>query len=529
RLIIAARADGFGERMLAFLNAIYISKTCGLEFKYIWLDFSEKSKNDKGILMSQANLASECHIFSKSFIKKNSYNSKINFIPTDGLGLFLRHKKYYLKKILTYPPSSKLGYLSTQYDLSKICIDVDEKHYYNQIVDIWKSIDFSKEILKVQNIANTYCLNLNFNAMHIRSGDILFQERIHFLYDGREKALCLHLAIEVIRLELIKGNNIIIFTDDLKNIKNFIKHINENFTNERQGKIILMDDIVKGFNFSPVQRTFFEITVMSNANIIYASGKSGFSNLACRIRNKANIISVYKMFSTKEKYILIKKYMNILNNIHPFYKSFACLHLYLLSDKLKLNFQEQKKYLKEGLQYDPENLIFYFFYIYILCKENKIIKVENILAKLFVKQYFKEHFLAYLLNISPYNYSFMYSHVLKELLKKVNFSLPCSSYIVYRFILKMQHDKNINIHFNHINEKINIEKKIQYFKNTLFIYSEMFSGTLFFSSGAVDRIKNQLSYKIGNKIIKSKGFFDFIILPFSILLLVYRHKRFISI
>ncbi|ECO3390793.1 DUF4422 domain-containing protein [Campylobacter jejuni] len=49
------------------------------------------------------------------------------------------------------------------------------------------------------------------------------------------------------------------------------------------------------------------------------------------------------------------------------------------------------------------------------------------------------------------------------------------------------------------------------------------------SSGAVDRIKNQLSYKIGNKIIKSKNPFDFIILPFSILLLVYRHKRFISI
>lgn len=42
---------------------------------------------------------------------------------------------------------------------------------------------------------------------------------------------------------------------------------------------------------------------------------------------------------------------------------------------------------------------------------------------------------------------------------------------------------------------------------------------------AAQRIKNQLTYKLGEKVMQTKGFFAFLILPLTLLKICYLHKK----
>ncbi|EAK4078036.1 hypothetical protein CJ283_01285, partial [Campylobacter jejuni] len=149
KLIIACRGDAFGERILALLNAIYISKKVNLKFGYIWNVPRVKFNVDK-VINPFDDFPSEKDIFNEDFIHKYSLTDKVNFIAKDGIGIFLKNKKYVLKTIHEYEQSCEYGYISTQYDLSDLCIDVDKIEYLNLLKKIfWNEIGFSNKVINL--------------------------------------------------------------------------------------------------------------------------------------------------------------------------------------------------------------------------------------------------------------------------------------------------------------------------------------------------------------------------------------------
>ncbi|EOH4592605.1 hypothetical protein ACLQW7_001726, partial [Campylobacter jejuni] len=418
KLILCARSDGFGERMLAFLNAMYISEQTKLDFGYIWPDWSHTQKNDlnRMILMPHANMCDEQQIFTSRFIKKYSYTKEIGvFIPTDGLGLFLRHGRYYLNDLKNQKAPYEWGYISTQYDLSKICEDVDSDAYYSRIRKIWEQeIDFTDNIRKVFDcVEQCRFYSENFKAFHLRTGDIIYKERSHFGFEGRKKALGFHLSLGVIKQEVENGY-VVIFSDDIGSL-NILKDFFKTYKNGQfYNHFILANDLIKQYRLEGIKRTFFEVLLMSRANIIYASGKSGFSNLASMISGKDKIISLYNALDSQKQVDIIEQSLRDIE-LNPFHEAFSYMHLYLLAKELKQSIDKQLFYLFKAMKCDGDNFTFKILYLDLLLSYGKIAESEQYLKNEFNTH--KEEFIKYILNISPYDYFFIYSFVICKLLK----------------------------------------------------------------------------------------------------------------
>ncbi|EHC5585892.1 hypothetical protein AAIJ25_001567, partial [Campylobacter lari] len=79
-LMIAARSDGFGARLMPILNAMYLAEYTGFKFGFVWKkvaydDTSLKQFEDNDL--AGIYLSNEKYIFSQEFIDEYSYTDKI--------------------------------------------------------------------------------------------------------------------------------------------------------------------------------------------------------------------------------------------------------------------------------------------------------------------------------------------------------------------------------------------------------------------------------------------------------------------
>ncbi|MBZ7953991.1 hypothetical protein H2278_03920 [Campylobacter sp. W0018] len=431
-LIIACRADGFGERMLALLNAMYIANRLNIEFKFVWNALTNNNKKDDRFVDS-TNVPSENVIFSSHFINKYSCTRNMNVRAIDGIGLFLRNGRYKLDKLFDYESGYDFGYVSTQYDLSKICEDVEREEYYTSIKNIWDQIHFSEKLQEIINLVKTY--NDDYIAVHIRSGEALYEYNRRDIYFFKNKILDVNLALEVINSEsLNKNNKIIIFSDDLdakQHIKDFFKDRNNIFTVE---DFKIYEDV-----FS---QTFFELLLMSRSKKIYSSGSSGFSQLACRISNRTDFISIYDLYTKQEQYDIIRSYVDKVN-FNNYSKAFSYFKLYLLSDCLKLSNYLQKKYLFKAMKLDPVCNVYIILFIYLLARDEKMLDLDLFFKKMFFQK--KDVLIEDFLFINVYDYSFLYSFVFEEIFKNIKDTDKFLNirYLFYRLYLRIKENENI--------------------------------------------------------------------------------------
>lgn len=106
-LIIAGRDDGFGERMRALLNALYISKKFGFKFGFVWRDINNiQNLLDGKVLIPWANLPTREYLFDQDFIK-SYYRQDIEFAyETPVLWSLYRQS---IKNILKKPYEKEWG------------------------------------------------------------------------------------------------------------------------------------------------------------------------------------------------------------------------------------------------------------------------------------------------------------------------------------------------------------------------------------------------------------------------------------
>ncbi|EAJ4016105.1 sugar transferase, partial [Campylobacter jejuni] len=285
KLIVAARSDAFGERMLNFLNAIYLSSKVGLKFGYIWPEYfyrwSKEELLARNIIREGSDLFTEEELFSKQFIKEYSYANKLKtnegelFIQSEGI--FLKDQVYHLTEFVKDPQYS-WGWSSTQFDLSILFPEIDTREYHSELRKIWQKLtldfcDDAKDSLRfAMHVSNQ--LGDNFISIHLRSGGFVYDDRMVARF-GVRKAVPIHLVLDVIQ-QKNKDYSIVIFGDDLDSIRQLKEYC---FFSLNLSNIFIVDDFTN-HNFSRKQQTLFELILLSMSLEIYTSGRSGFSNLA---------------------------------------------------------------------------------------------------------------------------------------------------------------------------------------------------------------------------------------------------------
>ncbi|EJP8928455.1 hypothetical protein Q8V47_001507, partial [Campylobacter jejuni] len=522
--IIAARYDGFGERMLAFLNAIYISKNTNLEFCYKWpyQEYSAKifestNCSNKVVANPYNDIVDENNFFSKKFIKKYSIELKESFF--DGSLLFSKNNKLKLQDIYKYPKECSLGYFSTQYDLSQICNDVNSSKYYEDIKNIWDNLDLVNNFKLIkEQVANMEIVKNGFTALHIRMGDAIYYDNGNNAFFAKKKNFPIHLAVEIIKEEISKNQLIVIFSDDYETsviVKDFVEDLMS-----IRGKILVIRDYISKLQLNHFESSFFEIELMRYASKIYGSGRSGFSNLAFRISGgKSEFISIHDYFTDNQKYNIFMKYINQLE-IHPYAKAFSYLHLYIIANNLMLDISIQKRMIENAIMLvnNTRSYMYYFIYMYLLLQEEKYFEVEAYIKEKCTTD--RDYFFSYLFQIDGYDNTLLYSFLFFEFLKIQDIiKYPFICFILCKLfdvikIHKLKCDINDKLYLERLNTIVN-------FLNTFSECNVNFN----YSTGAVYRVENQLSYKIGKILINTKDIKSILKAPIEIIMSVLEHKR----
>lgn len=564
-LMVASRSDGFGARFMPILNAMYLSSKLGYKFGIVW----PKSSYDQTSLKKLDNneLAglyggNEEFIFDKEFLNLYSYLGKISpaNIPAENHDI-----QDYLKR----PHQENFGY-HISYDISKL--KGLDKYYLKEYPKLWKSIKFAKPVNDIiDNVSQKvqkYFPN-KFIAIHIRAGDGVYDYIRSGLDAFYRKMMPNEIAMALIDENLKINNDIVLFGDDftqLRELKKFYKN-----------KIYLIEDFIDD-TIIDIKRVIFDIVFMSKAKEIY-SGGSSFAKTASYIGLGKIPEYYFTHFSINEMIIIIKKYFNYNLNLHQYQKSYSLLFLHNLCLMQHVSRDELISILNQGINYDRNNCAFlvHMFNHYIYLK--KYDEANNTLGLLFdlkdfdwmykyIIRYKDSIYKVFVNNIIGYsqekylNISYMASKI------SIDTKLTRSRILKYlsNYLLGLNIDdkaKNLLNHYINITNKLNVsvneinsqietniknnenlksilqneqialknqidtnksnEVLIQKLKLEIDILNKQTTST---NLTAQSRIKNQLSYKLGQAIIdNSKSLWGYIRMPYILSYIKETHQK----
>ncbi|MBZ7936379.1 hypothetical protein H2279_07045 [Campylobacter sp. B0100352/1] len=536
KIILAARDDGFGERMCCLLNAMYISKKTSFKFGFTWKDKKDSlvelyTQTDKFLTCSDTIPIED--VFSKKFIKKYHYDN-FDGSPLDKMYLFYHRSINDLSK---KPYEYSWGWRSCQANLSTIFSDVSWKEYQDILNQCWNEIEFSDNFKDIIDKAYNKSSQLKeYVGIHIRSGDLIFEEKgyARWVWFAANKALSFHLALEILSRK-IHDNNIVIFTDDIESGKKIADYINKKRTTNY--KCILAYELFDTTQSSSNARVLFEIVLMSKAIEIYSSGDSGFSRMASFI-GKSKVISVYKLFNLYQQLSYLNKNLKklILNKHQMSYSYFL---LFLRSREKSLTIAKQIEYLKKGYEWNKDNYIFILCEIDVyLCSKNfdcadKLLEdsfnkySEKILNLLLQKSYDLKRYDNFILFSSYAKYknkNFKNINLMQYILSIDMFQNLNSLGDYYTFdqitlinlLLDNYFKKDMEFYFNKKN--INVKYSI----------NVDFDLILLIKHNITARFFNRLDYKIGKRFIESNSIKKIIFLIPDIYIILRDYKSFLK-
>ncbi|MFG5150624.1 hypothetical protein O8I39_06510, partial [Campylobacter lari] len=465
RVVVSNRTDGFGARIQAILNGLFVSKKTNSKFYFTWKIFKNQQTNKK-ILLPFENLETHENIFSDVFlhshyIEDNYYDDFINLSKINISQIL--SKTQYDSNILVNTPGDMRLFIENKY--------INE--YKESCIATWREF-FSFDKKKVITIARKEALRIgNFIAIHIRAGDIIHNDGNPHL--NFHKATNIALVDKII---LMKENiNIVLFGDDLDILSFFKNKFNSK-------NIIIAPDFHIYYKLTQVSQIIFDIELMSCANEIYASGKSCFSNLASLLSCNQIFFDIYSIYSKTDMINIILNFLRD-NHIPNNHRAFMNFYLYVLNNKT----EDAKNYLIYSHRI-TDFCSYKIEYINFLLNKKMLCELEEYLSK--IDGYILLNLLRQLFRKRGKQY--VYNSTIK--LFEVNSSFQNISFIAH---LKNQAEKN-----DRMRNLLNIQNGTI---NLLFFQTKY--GT------AKTRIQNQLSYKLGQAmIVNSKSILGYIRMPF---------------
>lgn len=359
-LFLVSFSSGFGDRMIALLNAMYLAKQTGFKFGFKWT-FVDRTKLYRQDLLQENKIelidtGLENEIFSEDFIQRHSYTQKN--IPLNVKWGMPRVNS--IQDYLRKPYEFHYGHITAHSNLKMIIkelpinFDADYKA-------LWETIGFSKTIKNILNRATKTHLD-NFSnkeilALHIRSGELVYGENRAVVFGAFQgKATPIEIALEIIEQNPL--SDIVIFSDTKVILDRIITYYKEKNRNNLYDSA---DFIPEGLN--NVQRALFEVQFMSHFTKIYSP--SGFARLASLLSRAEEPLKWGDIFTDEQKYSILKKNFNKVV-VHPLQSAFSLFCLFMFAKKIGKPIGELKEILTKAKELDVENPLYYLFFAYCL-------------------------------------------------------------------------------------------------------------------------------------------------------------------
>lgn len=533
-MIIAARSDGFGERMCALLNAMYLSEILKMKFGFKWSENTNsvvQNFTQKNTYLAANETSNARDFFDDNFIK--CYHAD-DIDMSELCSIWeLKNKSIFDFLIIS---REKWGWYAPPHNLSKIVCDLSEAEYRKKLKECWQRIQFNHTIHAIIHQADLKGKKQRFVAIHIRSGDNIYERSMHtrWLWYALDKSVSFYLVYEIIMREIYKGNKVVLFGDDpATNI--ILKDYVNDFYND--SKVHTIDEFIDLPNINSDQRVIFEIVFMSNAQTIY-SGNSGFSRVAYFIGN-SNFYLINNYFTHQEKREIIYKNLDKLP-INQKHVAFSLFYIYSLFEN-KQNIHENIQLLKHGLSYDYENDVFRLCLVDTCLKNKNYIEANQLLQDFFIHR--KEQFFEFLLQKTFMVKKFNCEKIFKSYcIKQDLFQYEYIFYVFCKLSFDIfDHMENFKEQYNLIHIEILeyfycISRQKQFYqtcKGKLFddirtrlqdVNNKRLIEFLSIYS-AQYRVKNHLSYKLGNAILAIKDLKSFFFSILNIIKIVCNHRQ----
>ncbi len=358
--VVAHRLDGMGERLRILIQAMHVADSLGCEYRFTWQDTHLMTRTSFHTLPAASNM------FSSDFL--NAHLLETNFDPNDYRIL---EYKCFLKdhwKEKNWPNGDKGILLQgpRKVSMSDIPQELESRSRYRSYFD---KIEFSPDLMKAIQAAQSVPLSNRTIAFHLRGGDIVFgraRERPRYLF----KVVPLPLAISFAKELIAEGNTVLVFGDDQDSIR-----LMESF-----GAVAAIN-LTERLSETSTQADLFDMVLMSRCDKIYASDSSAFANLATLI-GSAELINVISL--EKPQKILKRIDMECVNHLD-------CSKLHI-SQAYKLLYyglghhlsKKDRDYsLARAMDFDPENLLYRLTTAANLIQDGRIQAAESRLCSLF--------------------------------------------------------------------------------------------------------------------------------------------------
>ncbi|WP_187106523.1 hypothetical protein [Campylobacter insulaenigrae] len=377
-LIVSARYDAFGARMMSLLNTIYLSKLIGFKFGFIWDHKICQNAKDQYMSLDPAS-----KIFDKKFCDKHEYtynhlpytrpdtNDLIGFTTIEEGNQKPYYESYGYRNLYAY-------YLDLRFE------EIYKEEYFDSLKKIYHDLPFSKRYREIIKKTNLIYKDIgNFIGLHFRGADVVNDKdiRIYALTSLSPYIFPLELAMEIIKKENYK--TIVLFSS-CGIVTKFVKEYFEK--NNFNTKIYIANDFLDD-TFSYAERDFFNFSLMQHADVLYGSNESMFRALAANISHKDiqnNLVD--HIFNLHLQYDIISSSIDNYN-IDNLYKSASCIYLFILANRLNLGNKIKLFWLQKGYSYDEYNLSYKILIIEILLLEKRFDEAENELQIIFNSQY----------------------------------------------------------------------------------------------------------------------------------------------
>ncbi|MGI7868201.1 hypothetical protein ACNGJV_06345 [Campylobacter coli] len=548
-LFVAARGDAFGSRIMALLNAIWLSKKFRCKFGFVWNALFHIKQDDnvqhKTVMPS---LPLEEEVFESIFIKKYSYTKLLKSYP----GSIFQYKaanKMSIDRLLEKPYSHDFGWYVAGGFIDIYLDGLQDGEYLTGLRNAWREIqflpDFNDSIQKGIDEAGKLG---EFVSIHIRCADMCYSDfRFIMLRNYKYRHIVtVEMALAIIDYEL-NHQNVLICGDDLALLDSLKKH----YSNQpRKFKLYSMNDFVNKYTFKTnIEQILFELYFRSKSSLIYST-KSTFGILPYLVSESSRLNHIYDFCSKNDYYKYIKSNIGKIV-VHDYQLAASYFVLFIMGIEIEVDINELYIYIRKSLSHDKLNITYQLFLFFTLLRKGKNYQAEKYICFLF-KKYPKSIFsfiqkepLNIYKNIiteimslqeKKYNFSFLFASAVYSHHKDYENSLLCYNKIIGNIELETFSYLVANL-LENLHVIRNEDEKCKFLDRIYNSLSKANCATQFnqpqsklsfqaHHGTAKSRIQNQLSYKLGQAmIVNSKSLLGYIRMPFVLSYIKDKHKQ----
>ncbi|EFS3764170.1 hypothetical protein KZ767_001829, partial [Campylobacter coli] len=358
-LFVAARGDAFGSRIMALLNAIWLSKKFRCKFGFVWNALFHIKQDDnvqhKTVMPS---LPLEEEVFESIFIKKYSYTKLLKSYP----GSIFQYKaanKMSIDRLLEKPYSHDFGWYVAGGFIDIYLDGLQDGEYLTGLRNAWREIqflpDFNDSIQKGIDEAGKLG---EFVSIHIRCADMCYSDfRFIMLRNYKYRHIVtVEMALAIIDYELNR-QNVLICGDDLALLDSLKKH----YSNQpRKFKLYSMNDFVNKYTFKTnIEQILFELYFRSKSSLIYST-KSTFGILPYLVSESSRLNHIYDFCSKNDYYKYIKSNIGKIV-VHDYQLAASYFVLFIMGIEIEVDINELYIYIRKSLSHDKLNITYQLF------------------------------------------------------------------------------------------------------------------------------------------------------------------------